>query len=213
MDFFRGEHVHKFNCGGRRNVDVGLHHSNNSKITTNGLLTLGGGTVNLNGGSFVPASVGFTQRLFLELLRLRRAAAARSSTQHHYPAPGSTVRFRRAFNCRNDVPATSTAYSAVTRPWAAPIGQLIPPAAERSYHWYSGYTDIAASGSSIPNSAADNVELNSAGGGGNITMGSGATITTHSYKAQQRPRRLTLQPAHFIWVPLAACWYRPAGNR
>jgi autotransporter-associated beta strand protein len=44
---------------------------------------------------------------------------------------------------------------------------------------YSAYTDIAASGSSLADGATSNVRLNSAGGGGNITLGA-ATTTVNS---------------------------------
>jgi fibronectin-binding autotransporter adhesin len=148
---------------------------NNSKITTNGLLTLGGGTLNLNGGSFVqpvgsaaivPGASAITQSSGSSILQLNTINRLR----------GGTVDFGAPSIAETTTPNVNGILGGYATVGGANWAINSTGGANGPVTAYSGYTDIPASGGSIPNSAADNVELNSAGGGGNITMSSGTTI-------------------------------------
>lgn len=148
---------------------------NNSKITTNGLLTLGGGTINLNGGSFVqpvgstaivPGASAITESSGSSILQLNSINRL----------PGGTVDFGAAGIAETSTTNTNGILGGYATVGGADWAMNATGGANGPITAYSGYTDIAATGGSIPNNATANLKLNNAGSGGAITIGSGTTI-------------------------------------
>ncbi len=148
---------------------------NNAKLATTGPLTLGGGTVNLSGGSFleavastvlVPGSSAVTRGSGSSTLRLN-AVTRNSGAEIDFGA--ASLADTTTLNVNGILGGYATVAGA---DWAInSTGGANGPITA-----YSGYTDIAASGSTIADGATSNVRLNNTGGGGNIALG--ATITT-----------------------------------
>ena len=147
---------------------------NNAKWATTGVLTLGGGTLTLNGGSYTQTNASTT-------IGAGTSAITRSSGT-------STLRMNAINRNRGGVVDFGAASIADTTTLNA-NGILGGYATVAGADWamnsiggangpitaYTGYTDIAASGSTIADGAASNVRLNSAGSGGNITLGAATT--------------------------------------
>jgi fibronectin-binding autotransporter adhesin len=92
------------------------------------------------------------------------------------------------------VSTTSANVGGILGPWATVAG--IDWAANNGSGQivaYTGYTDIAATGSTIASDPAANLRLNSAGNGGNIALGS--ATTTVSTIIQNSPKAATLATA------------------
>ena len=148
---------------------------NNAKLATTGPLTLGGGTVNLSGGSFleavasttiVPGSSAVTRSSGSSTLRLN-ALTRMSGGEIDFVA--ASIADTTTLNVNGILGGYATLAGA---DWAInSTGGANGPITA-----YSGYTDIAASGSTIADGSTSNVRLNSVGGGGNIALG--ATTTT-----------------------------------
>ncbi|HEX3627882.1 MAG TPA: autotransporter-associated beta strand repeat-containing protein [Verrucomicrobiae bacterium] len=148
---------------------------NNSKITTNGLLTLGGGTLNLNGGSFVQPVGGvsiaqgasaITQSSGSSILQLNTMSRL----------PGGTVDFGAPSIAETTTPNINGILGGYATVGGANWAVNSTGGANGPITAYSGYTFIPATGGSIANNAAANLEMNSAGGGGSITIASGTTV-------------------------------------
>lgn len=148
---------------------------NNSKITTNGLLTLGGGTLNLNGGSFVQP-VGLTAIVPGASAITESSGSSTLQLNTINRLPGGTLDFGAPSIAETSTPNVNGILGGYATVAGANWAVNSTGGANGPIIAYSGYTDIAATGSSIPNGATANVELASAGSGGNVTIGSGTTI-------------------------------------
>ena len=153
---------------------------NNSKIAVTGPLTLGGGTVNLSGGSFVQV-VGSTIIGAGNPKITRGSGTSTLRMQTITRNRGGVTDFGAASiaDCNNnDVNGIlGGGYATIAgADWAHTVAS---GAANTAITAYTGYTDIAASGSTVADSSTSNIRLNSAGGGGNISLGA-ATTTINS---------------------------------
>jgi autotransporter-associated beta strand protein len=161
---------------GTLNLDYSTQ--NNSKLADQGPLTLGGGTVNLSGGShtevvFSTTILGgnstITRSSGTSTLRLNAITRNR----------GGVINFGAASIADTDTANVNGILGGYATVAGADWAINSTGGADGPIIAYTGYTDIAASGSTIADAAASNVRLNSAGGGGNITLGaSPATINT-----------------------------------
>ena len=142
---------------------------NNSKLPDAGVLTLAGGTLNLSGGTHTEV-IGSTTIAPGSSSVARSSGSSTISIGAITRSVGGVVDFGTA-----GIASTATAnvngilggYATVAgADWAVGGGSVAA---------YTGYTDIAASGSSIADGATSNVRLNSAGGGGNIALGAATT--------------------------------------
>ena len=148
---------------------------NLNKISTNGPLTLGGGTLNLNGGSYVqpvgltvlvPGASAITQSSGSSTLQLNNITRLR----------GGTVDFGAASIAGTSTPNVNGILGGYATIGGANWAINSTGGANGPITAYSGYTTMPASGSTIANNATANVQFNTAGGGGNITIGTGTTI-------------------------------------
>ncbi|MFO1487836.1 MAG: autotransporter-associated beta strand repeat-containing protein [Verrucomicrobiota bacterium] len=146
---------------------------NNSKLADAMVLYLMGGNLSLAGGSHVEvvgsatAGAGMTSLSRSGSSSLRLNAIARLA--------GGTLDFGSASMADTDtanVNGILGGYATLAgADWAINSTGL----GDGAITAYTGYTDIAATGSTIANSAASNVRLNSAGGGGDIALGAATT--------------------------------------
>jgi fibronectin-binding autotransporter adhesin len=140
-------------------------------------LYLSAGTLNLNGGS-VTEILGSTIIAAGETVINRGSGTSTLRMNSITRREGGVVNFNLgsiADTDTSDVNGILGGYATVAGADWAHSGA---GAANTPIIAYTGYTDIAALGSSLPNSAAANMRLNSAGAGGNIGIGAGVTINT-----------------------------------
>lgn len=159
-------------AGGTLTLDYSAFES--SKLADGMPLYLAGGALNLNGGAHV------------EVVSSNRVVAGRSTVTR---ASGSSVLRQNAINrfqggvvdfASSGIADTDTpningilgGYATVAgSDWAANSSG----GNDGSIVAFTGYTDIAATGSTIADNASSNVRLNSPGSGGNIALGAATT--------------------------------------
>jgi len=180
---------------------------NNAKLYSGCPLFLSGGTLTLNGGSWTETVS--SNVLVAGASRITRASGSSTLRLNAISRQaGSTIDFAAAGIADTDSPNVNGilgGYATVAgSDWAinstggsdGPIGV------------YTGYTDIAATGSTINDNATSNVRLNSAGSGGNITLGSTTTTintllqnTTTAATVDTSSRTLRLGPTGGVLIP------------
>jgi fibronectin-binding autotransporter adhesin len=156
----------------------------NSKLPDQGPLTLGGGTVNLSGGTHT--EVVFSTPILggsSSITRSSGAATLRLNALNR--SRGGVVNFGAASIADTD----TLNGNGILGGWATVAGAdwavNSTGAADGPITAYTGYTDIAAGGSTIADGATSNVRLNS-NGSGNISLG-GSTTTTINTLLQNNP--------------------------
>jgi autotransporter-associated beta strand protein len=168
-----GNSAYTANAGGILRLD---YTADNSKINDGASLTLAGGTVDLNLGTHLevvgsttlnPGASSLTQTGGTSTLRMNNITRN----------AGGVINFAAASIADTD----KTNTNGILGPWATlnntdwainstnagdgAVTAILP----------AGYTDIDATASVIADASANNVRLNAAGGGGNITLGAGTT--------------------------------------
>ncbi len=175
---------------GTLNLDYATQ--NNSKLSDLNSFTLAGGILNLTNGSHteVVASTvigvgnsSVTRGGGTSVLRMNAITRQR----------GGVVDFGAASIADTDSSDVNGILGGYATVAGANWAHSTAAAADTAVTAYSGYTDIAASGSTIANSAATNVRLNSAGGGGNIALG--AAVTTVNSLLQNTTTAATVDAA------------------
>jgi autotransporter-associated beta strand protein len=153
-------------------LNLDFSTQNNAKWAAASAVTLGGGTLSLNGGSFTQTNgstviaagnSSVTRGGGSSVLRLSNLTRNR----------GGVVEFSAGSiaDCNNNDVNGILGGGYATLGGADWAHTIASGAANTAITAYTGYTDIAASGSTIADGPASNVRLNSAGGGGNIVLG------------------------------------------
>jgi fibronectin-binding autotransporter adhesin len=168
---------------------------NNSKLPDAGLLNLAGGTLNLSGGSHLelvgsnsiaPGGSYVTRSSGTSSLRLN--VINRSN--------GGVVDFAVASLADTDTLNVNGILGGYATVGGADWAFNSTGAGDGAITAYSGYTDIAATGSTIADGSGTNVRLNSAGSGGNISLG--AATTTVNTLLQNTTSAATIDTASGI---------------
>lgn len=147
---------------------------NNSKLPDAGALNLAGGTLNLNNGSHIEV-VGSTVVAAGHSTVTRAAGTSTVRLNAITRNRGGVVNFGAASIADTDTLNVNGILGGYATVGGADWAINSTSAADGAVTAYTGYTDIAATGSTIADGAASNVRLNSAGGGGNIALGAATT--------------------------------------
>lgn len=147
---------------------------NNSKLPDAGVLNLAGGTLNLNNGSHTEVVGSATVAAgHSAVTRAAGFSTVRLNTINR--SRGGVVNFGAASIADTDTLNVNGILGGYATVGGADWAINSTAAADGPITAYTGYTDIAATGSTIADGAASNVRLNSSGGGGNIALGAATT--------------------------------------
>jgi len=152
-----------------------LDYSSNDtgKIHDSAVLTLGGGTLELAGGSHTEVVASTTIAVGLSSVT-RSSGSATLVMNTMTPGPGIVD-----FAAPDIATTDNTNTNGILGPWAT-VGngdwaQNSTDADDGPITAYTGYTDIAATGDTITDGSTTNVRLNSAGAGGNLALSADTT--------------------------------------
>lgn len=147
---------------------------NNAKLSPAMPLHLAGGTLNLNNGSFT--EVSSSNMLVAGSSAITRSAGTSTLRLNAINRRGgSTLNLGVASIADTDTLNANGILGGFATVGGADWAINSTGAGDGPITVYTGYTDIAATGSTIADGAASNVRLNSAGGGGNIALGAATT--------------------------------------
>ncbi len=164
----------------------------NSKLPDQGPLTLGGGTVNLSGGTHT--EINFSTTILGGHSRVTRSSGSATLRLNSLSrSRGGVIDFGAASIADTDTLNVNGILGGYATVAGADWAINSAGAGDGAITAYSAYTDIAATGSTIADGAATNVRLNSAGGGGNIALG--ATTTTINTLLQNTTTAATVDTA------------------
>jgi len=157
---------------GRLILDYSI--TNGSKLADAQQLILSGGVISLEGGThaeIVGATLAGVGRSSLDRTSGSGTFRLNTLTRH----AGGTLNIGAANIADTDTLNVNGILGGYATVGGADWAINSTGAGDGTITAYSSYTDIAASGSTIADSATTNVRLNSAGGGGNIALGAATT--------------------------------------
>lgn len=183
-----------FSGGGTLRLDYSA--ANNSKLSDAGLLTLGGGTIELAGGSHTE-TVGSTAltgggTTFVNRTGGTSVLALGAVALPATPAPGAAVPGAYVIMNGDGVATTTNAnLNGVLGGWARVVNgstsALAAVGAGGQIVAYTGYTDVSRLGGTIVNDGSANVRIVNGGASGNISLGGGALVNTLQMSATDGP--------------------------
>ncbi len=163
--------------GGTLSLDYTTN--NVTKIADGALLTLGGGTLDLSGGSHVEV-VGSTTIAAGASSVTRSSGSAVLRMNALTRNAGGTVNFSddniASTSTANDVSGILGAWATVGGVDLATNSVVLEGGGNNFIRAYTGYTDIAARGATVPGGLTSNVRINSAGTSGNNVLGAPTTV-------------------------------------
>ncbi len=178
----------------RLNYDTGAGGTDSNKIADAGVLTLGGGTLELVGGSHTEIVASTTLTAGTNNFVNRTGGSAVLQLGAITPNAGTSLTFNAGA-----IATTTTANhaSGILGTWAR-VGSAWATSSGGSIVAYTGYTDVSqffdgTPAGTIPTGANNNVRIINGGTSGNITLGGGAL--TQAYTLQNDSTGATIAPA------------------
>jgi len=159
--------------GGKLILDYSAN--NIAKLSSQGALYLSGGTLTLNGGSYVETVA--SNVIVAGDTKITRASGSSSLRLNRiFRHAGGTIDFETVGIADTDSENMNGILGGFATVNGSDWAVNTTGGNDGVIGIYTAYTDIPATGSTIPNNPTANVRLNSSGGGGNLTLA--ADVTT-----------------------------------